>query len=94
MNINEHGENSEIVIETFKSRGIPENEIKPKVNVLTFPMWKKNKRVVKQGERGIKISFLVPFNPKKYNQHGRELLMMKIKTVFHISQTIELREVS
>lgn len=43
------------IIAGFKDRGIPESEILPRINVLTFAAWKAKGRFVRKGERGVRI---------------------------------------
>ena len=44
----------------FMAKGIPEAEIKPRENVLTFQAWKAVGRCVRKGEHGVKVVTYVP----------------------------------
>ena len=77
------------------AKGIPENEIKPRENVLTYHAWRALGRQVRRGEHGVKVVTFVECNGKK---DGTEEGEAKDKpkrgyrrpwaaTVFHVSQT-------
>jgi antirestriction protein ArdC len=88
------------VIMEFTARGIPEQDILPKENVLTFNAWKALGRYVRKGEKGVKIAVWKEIPGKKSepqfdeneklipskekDEHG---LYCTMATVFHISQT-------
>lgn len=73
----------------FIAKGIPESEIIPRVNVLTFEAWKAKGRVVRKGEHGVKVITFVAVT----KQDGEEVKSYRrpwTTTVFHISQTDSL----
>lgn len=91
-----------IIIE-FAARGIPEQEIIPRVNVLTYNAWKSQGRYVRRGEHGVKISVVEKASELEsaavYDENEMETQGEKRKyytlftsaTVFHISQTEEMK---
>jgi len=87
--------NYEPIIQGFMDKGIPKSEILPRENVFTFNAWIAKRRVVKQGEKGVKIYVKIQcekkLNPEdKDNDEKVPVLKTKPVTVFHISQTTEL----
>lgn len=77
-------QNDYIVIEEFGKRGIPASEIIPRVNVLSYRAWIALGRQVCKSPNGVKLHSFLPVEDNK----GRERLVSKYPTVFHISQTI------
>lgn len=75
------------VIQEFCTRGIPASEIRPKENVFTFNAWKALGRVVKKGEKGVKILTWIPMETKD----GKSKVRPWTSHVFHVSQTEELQ---
>lgn len=83
------------IIEGFKAKGIPEDQIKPRENVFTFDAWKALGRVVRKGEHGVKIATCIPIGERETGdvdpETGEPVKEMKTRpwtsTVFHISQT-------
>jgi hypothetical protein len=78
------------IIAGFVDKGIAPDDITPRVNVLTFHAWKAIGRVVKKGEKGIKVTTWIPINEKrdasgKVTRKGGA--RPRTATVFHISQT-------
>jgi hypothetical protein len=74
----------------FMARGIPESEIQPRINVLTFHAWKAKGRSVKKGEHGIRVTTYVMVGEQRdavgnVTQQGYRTA--KTATCFHISQT-------
>ena len=72
----------------FMERGIPESEIHPRENVLTFHAWRALGRTVKRGEHGVHI--LMWISCEKRDDQGEVIDTFKRPkpaTVFHISQT-------
>ena len=67
----------------FQSKGLPAEDIHPRVNILTLHAWNAKGRRVKKGETGVKI--LTWVNMKA--QDGTEYKRPKNVAVFHISQT-------
>jgi antirestriction protein ArdC len=77
------------------AKGIPENEIKPRENVLTYHAWRALGRQVRRGEHGIKVVTFVECEGKMDDTEEDDA-MDKAKrryrrpwtaTVFHVSQT-------
>ncbi|WP_434523842.1 DUF3560 domain-containing protein [Photorhabdus asymbiotica] len=85
--------NYKAIYEGFVLIGIPESDIEPRVNVLTFKAWKAINRVVIKGEKGVKVITRIPCKIKD-KETGKEISVLKTKitTVFHISQTKPLDE--
>ena len=84
--------NEAIVIGEFIARGIPQDQIAPRDNCLTFHAWKALGRSVKKGEHGVRIVTWIPTRDK--DEEGRETsgkLRPKTAFVFHVSQTQESR---
>jgi hypothetical protein len=75
------------IFEGFTDKGISVEDIKPRENIFTFKAWKALNRVVKKGEKGVKI---VTWIPKKNKAGEKTGVFPKTATVFHISQTQEL----
>lgn len=72
----------------FMARGIPESDIHPRENVLTFHAWKAKGRVVKRGEHGVKVVTWIPVRDKDTDEvTGKRC---KTAVVFHETQTTEL----
>ena len=72
------------------AKGIPESEIEPRVNVLTYHAWRALGRQVRAGEHGVSIISWRDI-PAKIDENTGEILKKggKIPTggsVFHISQ--------
>lgn len=81
------------VIEGFASRGIPESEIEPTVNVLTYHAWRAVGRQVRRGEKAVRIPTWVPITREVEDPETGETVRQqtgrrpKAAYVFHISQT-------
>ena len=84
------------IYQGFIELGIPESEIRPRENVLTFWAWKAAGRRVRKGVHGVKACTFVPVAGKVAadstptsedgkRKHG--FSMPRTVTVFHISQT-------
>jgi len=75
----------------FIEKGIPEEDIIPRVNILTFHAWKAKGRKVKKGQHGVKLLTWVSMT-KKDPGEGEDSTFKRPKsvTVFHISQTEEI----
>jgi len=78
------------VIEEFMERGIPEEDILPKENVLTFQAWLAKGRCVKKGEHGVHFTVFIPVRDP--DEKGKQKTYPKSTTVFHITQTEELKK--
>lgn len=85
---NQSEANYETIINGFMEMGISESDIIPRVNVFTFNAWKALGRVVKKGEKGVRVVTWIPCT-KKDEETGEEIKVTKKKstTVFHIIQT-------
>jgi len=77
--------NEAACIREFSERGIPEEEIIPRVNVLTFNAWKASGRYVRRGEHGVKLTVWVPVKSDDESEEPRKRPVSAV--VFHISQT-------
>ena len=79
------------IIQGFMERGIPEQDIEPRVNVLTFDAWKALGRYVKRGEHGVRVVTFIPCVKVETDEQGEERKTGYKRawsaTVFHISQT-------
>ena len=64
----------------FMEKGIPQHDILPRENVLTYHAWQAKGRHVRKGEHGVKVTTWIdlPEEQKK---------ICKTTTVFHVSQT-------
>jgi hypothetical protein len=76
----------------FIEKGIPEHEIKPRDNILTFHAWKALGRSVKKGEHGVKVVTFVERSVAERDASTGEQVERLFRsphttTVFHISQT-------
>ena len=81
------------IFEGFQAKGIAENDIIPRVNVLTYHAWKAVNRQVKKGEHGVKVfTFIVMTKTVKDGDTDKTETFKRPKstTVFHISQTDEI----
>ncbi len=88
---NESVANFPAIFQGFAEKGIAEDDIEPRVNVLTFQAWRALGRTVKRGERGVHI--LTWIACEKKDDAGEVIDTFKrpkSATVFHISQTQEL----
>jgi antirestriction protein ArdC len=84
--------NYSAIYQGFMARGIPENEIIPRQNVLTFWAWQAAGRRVRKGEHGVKATTFVEMSKKPAAGAGadpdaRSFRVPRSVTVFHISQT-------
>jgi antirestriction protein ArdC len=77
----------------FIAKGIPESEIKPRENVLTYNAWRALGRQVRRGEHGVKV--LTFIDCRRTDEQTGELRERfrrpSSTTVFHISQTDEIQ---
>ena len=82
------------IFEGFTARGIPADQIEPRVNVLTYHAWRALGRQVKRGEHGVKVVTWIPVQESETAADGttKESVGKRpwTATVFHISQTKEL----
>lgn len=78
------------IIAGFTAKGIPESEILPRENVLTFHAWKALGRSVRKGEHGVKVITRIACSREIETTEGRQTVGYTrpwTTTVFHISQT-------
>lgn len=83
------GFNYDAIYQGFFEKGIPLEEIEPRVNVFTYNSWQALGRQVKKGETGVKVIVFIRKQNKKEAEEGKESYFKKTTTVFHISQTEE-----
>ncbi len=79
------------IFEGFAEKGIPEDEIRPRENVLTYQAWRALGRHVKRGEHGVRVVTWVeiaetrnPDTGEVTREAGRRPWSA---VVFHVSQT-------
>lgn len=80
-------ENYRIIIEELVARGVPEADITPRVNVLTYNAWQAKGRQVRRGEKSVRISVVGYRGPSKTEEGDEGTYFRKTAFVFHISQT-------
>jgi len=80
--------NFSAIFEGFESKGIPADQIEPRVNVLTYNAWLALGRQVRRGEHGVKVCTFVSMT-KKSDEGNAESIgkRPRMTTVFHITQT-------
>jgi antirestriction protein ArdC len=72
----------------FAEKGIPADQVEPRVNVLTFDAWKALGRHVKKGEHGVRVCTWIPMTKKDDSGEAKPIGMKpRSTTVFHVSQT-------
>lgn len=76
--------NLSTIFTEFGARGIPESEIKPGENVLTYGAWQALGRQVRKGEKSVQ---LLTFRTIKDKKTGKPVKIPRKAFVFHISQT-------
>ncbi|MEX9892485.1 ArdC-like ssDNA-binding domain-containing protein [Providencia rettgeri] len=80
--------NYETIFNGFMAMGIAKDDIEPRVNIFTFNAWKAKGRVVKKGEKGVKVITYIQVDKKEENSDEvKKVLKKRQTTVFHISQT-------
>ena len=83
--------NYDAIFNGFMEMGIAPDAISPRENVYTFNAWKALGRIVSRGQHGVKVvTFVVG---KKVADDGTytTFKMPRTTTVFHVSQTEELK---
>ncbi len=80
------------IIQGFKARGIPEDQILPRENVFTYQAWRALGRQVRKGEHGVKVVTFIQRDKKTEDAETSEVKsrtysMPRTVSVFHISQT-------
>ena len=75
----------------FVAKGIPESQIKPRENVLTYNAWQALGRQVRKGEKGVKVGTYRDYTKTVTDDNGEQQTISgkspRPATVFHISQT-------
>lgn len=72
----------------FAEKGIPEADIKPRENVLTFHAWRAKGRTVKKGEHGVRVLTFIDMSREDKDTGERKSTRRPWRsTVFHITQT-------
>lgn len=81
--------NEAAIVEGFTNRGIPESDIRPRVNVLTFHAWRALGRQVRKGEKSVRIPTWVPITQDDPETGESKVVgkRPKMAYVFHVSQT-------
>ena len=79
------------IIDGFMARGIPADDITPRVNVLTYAAWLAAGRQVRRGEHGVRVVSFIPMT-RKIEQADGSVRIDRFRrpgsaVVFHISQT-------
>ena len=76
------------IFQGFMEKGIPADEIQPRVNVFTFHAWRALGRSVRKGEHGVKVVTWVPMTKQTETGEPESIgRRPKTTTVFHVSQT-------
>ncbi len=79
------------IYQGFIERGIPEADILPRENVLTYLAWRARGRQVERGQHGVKVVTWIDVAEKKDNGTGEVTnpahRIPRTTTVFHVSQT-------
>lgn len=76
----------------FMEKGIPQHDIEPRINVLTFHAWKAKGRHVLKGQHGVKVLTWISGSkeiedPDTGEMKEKTWKRPKTAVVFHISQT-------
>ena len=76
----------------FLAAGIPEVDILPRQNILTYRAWQAKGRQVRKGEKGCKVITCIPIDKKETDKKtGEEIIVTSLRpwgaTVFNVSQT-------
>jgi len=80
--------NYALIIHGFTAKGIPEEDIQPRVNVFTYQAWKALGRQVRKGERGVKVcTFRKLSKVDEDTEKVKHFSTPWYSTVFHVSQT-------
>lgn len=80
------------IFQGFAEKGIAEDDIRPRDNVLTYHAWLAVGRQVRKGEHGVKVLTWIAMDKKVTNPDTGQVDIEttrrpKGSTVFHISQT-------
>jgi len=74
----------------FIAKGIPEADIRPRENILTFHAWRALGRHVRRGEHGVRVQTWIPVGEQKSDDgtiKHKAGKRPKTAVVFHVSQT-------
>ena len=94
------------IIEGFLAKGIPEHDIRPRENVLTYHAWRALGRQVRRGEHGVKVVTFVTVAGKDSKEDRDGIATNDVDgtnkrkgfrrpwtaTVFHVSQTDPIQQ--
>ena len=80
------------IIQGFRGRGIPEDQILPRENVFTYQAWRALGRQVRKGEHGVRVITFIKRDKKTEDTKTGEVKlqtysMPRTVSVFHITQT-------
>jgi hypothetical protein len=80
------------IFEGFAAKDIPESQIAPRENVLTFNAWKALGCSVKKGEHGVKVATFIECAGQERDPASGETRAItfrrpRMTTVFHLTQT-------
>ena len=81
-----------LIFDGFTDKGIPTEDIKPRVNIFTYNAWRALDRQVRKGEKGVKICTFVLMTKKNQDEPEKKDSFRRPRNVavFHISQTDEI----
>jgi hypothetical protein len=83
--------NYSTIYREFAERGIPPDEIVPRLTVLTYQAWRALGRHVRKGEHGVSVLTFVPMQKEDKEKDGtvkmHSFTRPRSTSVFHISQT-------
>ena len=72
----------------FEAKGIPTDDIQPRVNVFKYGDWQELGRQVRKGEHGVKVTTWIECKSKENANGERDTYKRsRTATVFHITQT-------
>lgn len=85
--------NYQAIFDGFAEKGIPAEEIEPRINVLTYNAWLAVGRQVRRGETGVRVVTMVRAKSKAGEAgeggegEGASFKFARTVSVFHITQT-------
>lgn len=79
--------NDSLVIAGFVARGLDEEDVRPRENVLSFHAWKHVGRSVIKGERGVKVPVIRGLEVENDKGERETKTVRGMAAVFHICQT-------
>lgn len=72
----------------FESKGIPADQIEPRVNVFTYNAWLALGKQVRKGEHGVNVLTWIEMSKKDASGEAQPIgRKPRSTTVFHVSQT-------